>query len=144
VTRPDIKTEQTRRGPVRSKPMVQIAQGGCAPHASRHMRGREEPMSEGVSGGKARQAVARVREAMQKAEESTQKAIGAATPALSRSLEKSMEAASKAFGRTVKAIDGATASDQVALFRAYRRFLSGQLEFVDSRIKALEEKSGTG
>ena len=108
------------------------------------MRDREKPMSEGVSGGRARQAAARVREMMQKAEESTQKAIDAATPALSRPLERSMETASKTFQRTVKAIDGATTSDQVVLFRAYRRFLGGQLEFVDSRIKALEEKSGTG
>ncbi len=77
---------------------------------------------------------------MEKAVVTTQKSIEKATPAIQRSLDHSMEAAGGAFARTVKSIDGATAGDQARLFRAYRKLLAGQLDYVDSRIRALDEK----
>ena len=90
---------------------------------------------------KAKQTFKSVREILEKAEESTHRALNKAAPAFQKSLDSSMETAARAFEKTVKSIDGATASDQVMLFKAYRRFLGGQVSFVESRIKALEEKS---
>ena len=51
-----------------------------------------------------------------------------------------MEAAANAFNKTMKTIDGATTGDQAALLRAYRKLLAGQLDYVDARTKALEER----
>ena len=39
----------------------------------------------------------------------------------------------------MKSIDGATVDDQTKLPRAYRKFLAGQVNFVEDRIKTLEE-----
>jgi len=90
---------------------------------------------------KAKQTFKIVKELLEKAEDSTHRAFEKAAPALQRSIDKSMEAGTKGFNATMKSIDGATKGDQVKLLRAYRKFLSGQVDYVDSRIKALEEKS---
>ena len=90
---------------------------------------------------KAKETLKSVRELLEKAEDSTHRALDRAAPALQKSLAASMEAAAKGFGATMRSIDGATGGDQVKLLRAYRKFLSGQVDFVDSRIKDLEDKA---
>jgi hypothetical protein len=90
---------------------------------------------------KARETLKIVKELLEKAEESTHKALDKAAPALQKSIDASMEGAAKGFGATMKSIDGATSGDQMKLLKAYRKFLGGQVDFVDSRIKALEEKA---
>jgi hypothetical protein len=84
-----------------------------------------------------------VKELLEKAEESTHKALDKAAPAMQKSIDVSIEAAANGFTATMKSIDGATSGDQVKLLRAYRKFLSGQADFVDSRIRALEGKAQT-
>ncbi|MDG7011824.1 MAG: hypothetical protein JRN11_07575 [Nitrososphaerota archaeon] len=85
-------------------------------------------------------ALRSVVEAMERAVVTTQKSIGKATPVIQKSLDRSLEAAGTAFARTMETIDGATAGDQAKFFRAYRKLLEGQLDYVDSRIRALDEK----
>ncbi len=91
---------------------------------------------------KAKQTLKSVREMLEKAEDSTHKALDKAAPKIAKSIDDSMEAAAKGFSATMKSIDGATSGDQVKLLKAYRKFLGGQADYVDSRIKALEEKAG--
>ena len=86
------------------------------------------------------QTLRSVVEAMERAVVTTQKSIGKATPAIQKSLDHSVEAAGTAFARAMKTIDGATSGDQAKLFRAYRKLLEVQLDYVDSRIRALEGK----
>ncbi len=93
---------------------------------------------------KARQTLKTVRELLERAEESTHRVLDRAAPAISKSIDASMEAAAKGFSSTMKSIDSATHDDQVKLLKAYRKFLSGQVDFVDSRIRAAEEKPGKG
>jgi hypothetical protein len=94
-----------------------------------------EPVKE-----RAKQTLKAVRELLEKAEETTHKALEETAPKVAKSIDASMEAAAKGFSSTMKSIDGATGGDQVKLLKAYKKFLGGQLEFVDSRIKAVEEK----
>jgi len=89
---------------------------------------------------KAKQTLKSVKELLEKAEESTQKALEKAAPKLQKSVDSSMDAAAKGFSATMKAIDGATAREQLELLRGYRRFINGQGELVDSRIRVLENK----
>ncbi len=91
---------------------------------------------------KAKQTLKTVRELLEKAEDSTHKVLERAAPAISKSVDSSMEAAAKGFSSTMKSIDSATHEDQVKLLKAYKRFLGGQVDFVDSRIRDLEDKAG--
>ena len=97
-------------------------------------------MSEDQEPPRTRQALKSVREVIEKARQSTEKALYRAAPVVHRSLASSVDAANKAFVKSMKTIDGATAGDQARLLKAYRKVLSGQVEFVDSRIRALEDK----
>ena len=90
---------------------------------------------------KAKQTLKSVKELLEKAEESTQKALEKAAPKVQKSVDDSMDSAAKGFTSTMKAIDGATAREQLGVLKAYRRFINGQGEFVDSRIKVLEDKA---
>ncbi|MDG6956761.1 MAG: hypothetical protein JRN13_06495 [Nitrososphaerota archaeon] len=81
-----------------------------------------------------------VRDALKRAVGTTQKTIEKATPVIQKSLDASMEAAASAFTKTMKTIDGATTGDQETLLRAYRKLLAGQLDYVEARTKALEER----
>ena len=78
-------------------------------------------------------------EMLEKAEDTTHKVLEKAAPALQKSIDTSMEAAANGFNSTMKSIDGATVDDQIKLLRAYRKFLAGQVNFVEDRIKAHEE-----
>ena len=98
-------------------------------------------MSSDQATGKARQTLKTVKEILEKAEASTNKALVKAAPALQRSIDTSLEAAAKGFEATIRSIDGATTQDQVKLLRVYRKFLGGQTDYVDGRIRDLEQKA---
>jgi vacuolar-type H+-ATPase subunit E/Vma4 len=90
---------------------------------------------------KARETLKAARDMLEKAHKTTHAALEKAAPAVQKSIDSSMEAAAKGFSSTMKSIDDAATGDQVKLLRAYRKFLSGQVDFVESRIKALEGRS---
>lgn len=92
---------------------------------------------------RAKQTLKSVKDLLEKAEESMQKALDKAAPAVEKSVGASMDAASKGFASTMKSIDGATTKEQMELLKAYRKVLTGQADFVDARIKALESKAQT-
>lgn len=98
-------------------------------------------MSSDELSDKAKQTLKVVKELLEKAEDSAHKALTKAGPAVQKSVDTSMDAAAKGFTSTMKAIDGATAREQLELLKAYKKFISGQEQHVDSRIKALEEKT---
>jgi hypothetical protein len=89
---------------------------------------------------KAKQTLKSLKDLLEKAEESTHKALEKAAPTVQRSIDTSVEAAAKGFAATMQTIDGATTDDQLKLLRAYRKFLGGQADYVDGRIRILEEK----
>jgi len=91
---------------------------------------------------KARQTLKGLKELLEKAEETTQKVLEKAAPALQKSIDSSMEAAASGFSASMKSIEGATAGDQVKLLNAYKKFLAGQMDFVEARIKDLEKPQG--
>lgn len=90
---------------------------------------------------RAKQTFKTVKELLEKAEDSAHKALAKAAPAVQKSVDTSMEAAARGFTATMKSIEGATAGQQLELLKAYKRFLVGQSEFVESRIRSLEEKA---
>ncbi len=100
-------------------------------------------MSSVDAGEGPRSALKSMRELLERAEDSAKKALNKATPAVQRSVVTSMDAAAKGFNATMKSIDNATSREQLDLLKAYRRLLGGQVDFVDSRIRALESKEPT-
>jgi hypothetical protein len=90
---------------------------------------------------KAKQTLKSFKELLEKAEESTEKALVRAAPKVQKSVDTSLDTAAKGFTATVKAIDGATAKEQLELLKAYRKFISGQGELVESRIRTLEQRA---
>ncbi len=97
-------------------------------------------MSSGGASAGEKSTLQTVRELLEKAEDSARKALDKATPAVQKSVVTSMDTAAKGFNATMKSIDGATKKEQLELLRAYRKVLGGQVDFVDSRIRALESK----
>ena len=89
---------------------------------------------------KAKQTLKTMKELLERAEESTHKALERAAPTVQRSIDTSVEAAARGFSTTMQTIDGATTDDQLKLLKAYRKFLGSQADYVDGRIRALEEK----
>ncbi len=100
-------------------------------------------MSTGGANEGAKSTLKTMRELLEKAEDSARNALNKAAPAVQKSVETSMDAASKGFAATMKSLDGATTKEQLEVLKAYRRLLGGQIDFVDSRIKALETKKPT-
>ena len=90
--------------------------------------------------GKAKQTLKAMKEFLERAEESTHKALEKAAPAVQKSIDSSVDAAAKGFTSTMQTIDGAAQEDQLKLLKAYRKFLGGQAEYVDGRIRDLESK----
>lgn len=101
-------------------------------------------MSSGEVSESEKDTLKTVRELLEKAEDSARKALNKAAPAVQKSVETSVDAAAKGFAATMKSIDGATSKEQLELLKAYRKVLGGQVDFVDSRIRALEAKKPAG
>jgi DNA anti-recombination protein RmuC len=89
---------------------------------------------------KAKQTIKAFKELLEKAEESTEKALVRAAPKVQKSVDASLDTAAKGFTATLEAIDGATSREQLELLKAYKKFVSGQVELLDSRIRTLEQK----
>ena len=89
---------------------------------------------------KAKQTLKTMKELLEKAEESIHRALEKAAPAVQKSIDASVEAAAKAFSATMQTIDSVATEDQLKLLTAYRKFLGGQADYVDDRIRALEDK----
>jgi small-conductance mechanosensitive channel len=92
---------------------------------------------------RAKDTLKAVREKLEKAEEAAHKGLVKAAPAVQKSLDASLDAASKGFNATMKTIGSATEREQLPLLRAYSRFLTGQAEYVQSRIRVLEERAAS-
>jgi hypothetical protein len=82
-----------------------------------------------------------LKEILQKTQAEVRKQIDQATPVVQRTVGSSVEAANRGFNATMKSISSHTEKEQLELLRAYRNVLSGQSQFVDSRVKALEERA---
>lgn len=89
---------------------------------------------------RAKETLKSLKEWLQKMKKTTEQEFNKAAPEVRKSLDRSLGAASKAFGSTMKTIDTKTEKEQLELLKAYRRFLSGQSGYVDSRVKSLEDK----
>ena len=98
------------------------------------------PLSTDQMADKAKETIKALREVLERAEEAARTGISKAAPAIQKSLDNSLEAASKGFAGTMKTIDSVTEKEQLPLLRAYGKFLSGQAEYVEARVRVLEER----
>ncbi len=71
--------------------------------------------------------------------DSTEKFVQDVSPKVSATLDETMEKTSETFKRTMSAIDRQTRQQQVRLLRAYRSFLSTQVDAIEKRLKKLKE-----
>ncbi len=98
-------------------------------------------MSSQQTSTKAKETLKALRDMLEKAEDTVHKELAKAAPAVSKSLDGSLEKAEKGFRETMKTIDTRTEKEQLGLLTAYRKFLSGQSNYVDSRIDELQKRS---
>jgi len=97
-------------------------------------------MSTSQAAEKAKDAWESFKELLAKTDAEVRKEINQATPVVQRSVGASIETATKTFDSTMKSISKRTEKEQLELLKAYRKFLSSQSDFVDSRLKNLDER----
>lgn len=78
---------------------------------------------------------------LEKAELTVHMELKKAAPSVQKSLDNSLEAVAKAFDSTIRTIDSKTETEQIGLLKAYRKFLTEQAEFVEVKLKRLEERT---
>jgi len=71
--------------------------------------------------------------------DSTSKFVQDKGPKVSATIDETLEKASETFKRTMKSIDAETKTQQVKLLRAYKSFLSKQIDVIEKRLKKLNE-----
>ena len=70
---------------------------------------------------------------------STEKFVQDVSPKVSSTLDETMEKTSETFKRTMSTIDKQTRQQQVKLLRAYRSFLSRQVDLIEKRLKKIRQ-----
>ena len=71
--------------------------------------------------------------------DSTSKFVQDKGPKVSATIDETLEKTSETFKRTMKSIDAETKTQQVKLLRAYKSFLSKQIDVIEKRLKRLSE-----
>jgi gas vesicle protein len=71
--------------------------------------------------------------------DSTAKFVQDVSPKVSATIDESLEKTAEAFKRTMTTIDTQTKPQQVKLLRAYKSFLSKQVDAIEKRLKKLKE-----
>jgi len=71
--------------------------------------------------------------------DSTSKFVQDKGPKVSATIDETLEKTSETFKRTMKSIDAETKTQQVKLLRAYKSFLSKQIDVIEKRLKRLNE-----
>src|SRR5438132_1498304 len=70
---------------------------------------------------------------------STSKFVQDKAPKVSATIDETLEKTSETFKRTMNTIDAQTKTQQIKLLRAYRSFLSKQIDVIEKRLKRLNE-----
>jgi len=71
--------------------------------------------------------------------DSTSKFVQDKGPKVSATIDETLEKTSETFKRTMKSIDAETKTQQIKLLRAYKSFLSRQIDVIEKRLKKLNE-----
>lgn len=71
--------------------------------------------------------------------DSTSKFVQDVSPKVSATIDEGLEKTSETFKRTMTSIDKKTKPEQVKLLRAYRSFLSKQVDMIEKRLEKLKE-----
>ncbi len=70
---------------------------------------------------------------------STNKFVQDVSPKVSHTIDDTLEKASETFKRTMTSIDTQTKPQQIKLLRAYRSFLSRQVDLIEKRLEKLKK-----
>ena len=71
--------------------------------------------------------------------DTTSKFVQDKAPKVSATIDETLDKTSETFKRTMNTIDSETKSQQVKLLRAYKSFLSKQVDAIEKRLKTLKE-----
>jgi hypothetical protein len=71
--------------------------------------------------------------------DTTSKFVQDNAPKVSATIDETLEKTSETFKRTMNTIDSETKTQQVKLLRAYKSFLSKQVDVIDKRLKRIKE-----
>ena len=69
---------------------------------------------------------------------STTKFVKEVSPKVSATIDESLEKASEVFARTMTQIDSQTSPQQVKLLKAYKSFLSKQVDMIEKRLAKIK------
>jgi len=75
---------------------------------------------------------------LERTEADIRRELRGAPPVVEYYLRVPIEAATRAFDGTMKSISNSTEKEQLELLRTYRKFLSGQMLLVESRLRELD------
>jgi hypothetical protein len=75
---------------------------------------------------------------LEKAEAEIRRELRGASPVVEYYLRAPIESATRAFDGTMKSVSNCTEKEQVELLKTYRRFLSGEMQLVESRLRELD------
>jgi len=71
--------------------------------------------------------------------DTTSKFVQDKAPKVSATIDETLDKTSETFKRTMNTIDSETKTQQVKLLRAYKSFLSKQVEAIEKRLNRLKE-----
>ena len=69
-----------------------------------------------------------------------QNELAKTTPDIEHALDRSLDGAGQALSIALESVETTTTREQIELLNGYRRFLQGQIEFVDNRLKAMKKR----
>jgi hypothetical protein len=71
--------------------------------------------------------------------DTTSKFVQDKAPKVGATIDETLEKTSETFKRTMNTIDSQTKTQQVKLLRAYKSFLSKQVDVIENRLKRINE-----
>ncbi|HMD79544.1 MAG TPA: hypothetical protein VKF39_06145 [Nitrososphaerales archaeon] len=77
---------------------------------------------------------------LERTEAEIRRELKGAPPVVEYYLRAPIEAATRSFDGTMKSISNSTDKEQLELLKTYRKFLSGQMVLVESRLKELDQR----
>lgn len=77
---------------------------------------------------------------LERTEDEIRRELKGSPPVVEYYLRAPIETATRAFDGTMKSISNSTDKEQLQLLKTYRKFLSGQMMLVESRLKELDQR----
>ena len=86
-----------------------------------------------------RDTVKSAEEFIESTKKSLQMELSKRTPKVEHALDQSLDEAGQALSNALKSVEKKTSREQLEVLNGYKKFLQGQIAFVDDRIRAIKK-----